>query len=84
MTTKSGLMVGLGETMDEIYGVLEDLRAVACDVVTVGQYLNPIHTDGMKAFILGLRDAGFTNQQIDTMARGNAAKLLGLDDGKPK
>ena len=41
MTTKSGLMVGLGETIDEVYGVLEDLRAAACDVVTVGQYLNP-------------------------------------------
>lgn len=41
MTTKSGLMVGLGEEIDEVQGVLRDLRGVGCDVVTVGQYLNP-------------------------------------------
>ena len=39
--TKSGLMVGLGETMDEIDAVLHDLRSVGCDVLTVGQYLRP-------------------------------------------
>ncbi|MFP4053072.1 MAG: lipoyl synthase [Phycisphaerae bacterium] len=39
--TKSGLMVGLGETMDEIRGVLKDLRAAECDILTVGQYLAP-------------------------------------------
>ena len=39
--TKSGLMLGLGETMDEIDAVLRDLRAVGCDVLTVGQYLRP-------------------------------------------
>jgi hypothetical protein len=44
----------------------------------LGQYLNPIHTDGMKAFILGLREAGFSDQEIDLMSRKNAADLLGL------
>lgn len=39
--TKSGLMLGLGETIDEIDAVLRDLRAVGCDVLTVGQYLRP-------------------------------------------
>jgi lipoic acid synthetase len=39
--TKSGLMVGLGETDDEIDAVLLDLRAVGVDIVTVGQYLRP-------------------------------------------
>ena len=39
--TKSGLMVGLGETDDEISRVLRDLRAAACDIVTIGQYLAP-------------------------------------------
>jgi lipoic acid synthetase len=39
--TKSGLMVGLGETRDEIRHTLADLRAVECDVVTLGQYLQP-------------------------------------------
>jgi len=39
--TKSGLMVGLGETDDEIARVLTDLRAAGVDIVTVGQYLRP-------------------------------------------
>jgi lipoyl synthase len=39
--TKSGLMVGLGETREEIRQVLGDLRAAECDILTVGQYLAP-------------------------------------------
>jgi len=39
--TKSGLMLGLGETLDEVRAVLRDLRAVGCDILTVGQYLAP-------------------------------------------
>jgi lipoic acid synthetase len=39
--TKSGVMVGLGETADELYRTFEDLRSVGCDVLTVGQYLQP-------------------------------------------
>jgi lipoic acid synthetase len=39
--TKSGLMVGLGETRDEVRRLLEDLRASLVDVVTIGQYLQP-------------------------------------------
>ncbi len=39
--TKSGLMVGLGETREEIRRVLGDLRAAECDILTVGQYLAP-------------------------------------------
>jgi len=41
MRTKSGLMVGLGETREEIEDVLKDLRRVACDGITIGQYLAP-------------------------------------------
>ena len=41
MITKSGVMVGLGETTDELYETLSDLRSVGCDVLTVGQYLQP-------------------------------------------
>ena len=39
--TKSGLMVGLGETWDEILAVLADLRRADCDIATIGQYLRP-------------------------------------------
>ena len=41
LITKSGLMVGLGETTDELRQTLSDLRGVGCDVVTIGQYLQP-------------------------------------------
>ncbi len=39
--TKSGLMLGLGETLDEVRGVMRDLRAHGVDIVTLGQYLRP-------------------------------------------
>ena len=41
MKTKSGLMVGLGETKSEVIATLRDLNAVHCDIVTIGQYLSP-------------------------------------------
>jgi lipoic acid synthetase len=41
ITTKSGLMLGLGETVDELLDVLADLRAVGCNILTLGQYLQP-------------------------------------------
>src|SRR5262249_45943660 len=47
--TKSGLMLGLGETTEELLDVFGDLRAVDCDTLTLGQYLAPtlkhIHVD---------------------------------------
>jgi lipoic acid synthetase len=41
LTTKSGLMVGLGETVDEVEETLSDLAAVGVQIVTIGQYLRP-------------------------------------------
>ena len=41
LTTKSGIMVGLGETGEEVEGVMDDLREVDCDILTIGQYLQP-------------------------------------------
>jgi lipoic acid synthetase len=41
MFTKSGLMVGLGETKEEVYQVMDDLRAANVDFLTIGQYLQP-------------------------------------------
>ena len=58
--TKSGIMLGLGETEEEIYQALDDLAAVKCDVVTMGQYLQPtpkhlpvarfVHPDDFKKY----------------------------------
>lgn len=39
--TKSGFMLGLGESEDEVISLLEDLRRVDCDIITIGQYLAP-------------------------------------------
>lgn len=41
MPTKSGLMLGLGETTEEILSVCADLRSVGCEMITIGQYLQP-------------------------------------------
>lgn len=41
MKTKSGLILGMGETIDEAREVMRDLRAVECDILTIGQYLQP-------------------------------------------
>ena len=41
LTTKSGLMLGLGEEWDEIISVMQDIRNVGCDILTLGQYLSP-------------------------------------------
>jgi len=41
LVTKSGLMVGLGETPDEVIAVMHDLRKVGCDILSIGQYLQP-------------------------------------------
>lgn len=58
--TKSGIMLGLGETEDEVYEILHDLKYHGCDVVTLGQYLQPtkmhlevvefIHPDKFRLF----------------------------------
>jgi lipoic acid synthetase len=41
MRTKSGLILGMGETMDEAREVMRDLRSVGCGIMTIGQYLQP-------------------------------------------
>ena len=41
MVTKSGIIVGMGETTDEVVDTMRDLRGVDCDLLTIGQYLRP-------------------------------------------
>lgn len=67
--TKSGLMVGMGEHESEVYHVMEDLRGVDCDFLTIGQYLRPssekfpiyefIHPDQFKAYEARAYELGF-------------------------
>ncbi|PSB15841.1 lipoyl synthase [Phormidesmis priestleyi ULC007] len=50
--TKSGIMVGLGETDEEVRQVIRDLRAVDCDILTIGQYLQPTQKHlGVQSFV---------------------------------
>ena len=59
--TKSGMMVGLGETWDEIAGTMRDLRSVDCDLLTIGQYLRPSAKHAPLGEVVhagGLRGAG--------------------------
>lgn len=50
--TKSGIMAGLGETEQEVRAVMEDLRNVDCDILTIGQYLQPSQKHlGVKDFV---------------------------------
>ncbi|MBV7274073.1 lipoyl synthase [Clostridiaceae bacterium UIB06] len=67
--TKSGFMLGLGETEDDIIGVLKDLREVKCDIVTIGQYLAPsskhhqvieyVHPNSFEKYRIMALDMGF-------------------------
>ncbi len=41
MKTKSGIMAGLGEEFEEVVALMKDLRSVSCDIMTIGQYLQP-------------------------------------------
>jgi lipoic acid synthetase len=71
--TKSGLMLGLGETTDEIFEVLADLRSVGCDLLTLGQYLMPSATSA-DHYLPVVRYV--PPEEFDFL--GNAARKLGF------
>ncbi|MCS7269530.1 MAG: lipoyl synthase [Gemmataceae bacterium] len=70
IVTKSGLMLGLGETRDELFEVLADLRAIECDVITLGQYLAPTLHHSIPV------DRYVPPEEFDEIAR--LARLLGF------
>ncbi len=79
--TKSGLMVGLGETDEEILSVMRDMRAHGIDMLTIGQYLAPsghhlsvkryVHPDTFKMFEAQARDMGFSHAAVGAMVRSS-------------
>jgi lipoic acid synthetase len=79
--TKSGLMLGLGEEIDEVRDVLRDLRAHDCDMITIGQYLQPsrahlpvvrfVHPDEFAELAGFGRSLGFTNVASAPMVRSS-------------
>ncbi|HYP68187.1 MAG TPA: lipoyl synthase [Thiobacillaceae bacterium] len=79
--TKSGLMLGLGETDDEILDVLGDMRAHAIDMLTLGQYLQPskdhlpvkrfVSPEDFKVFEQRAGELGFTNAACGPLVRSS-------------
>jgi lipoyl synthase len=75
IATKSGIMVGLGETDDEILGVLRDLRAHGVDMLTIGQYLQP--TPGHLPVLRYVQPARFKDYEREALAMGFAHAACG-------
>jgi lipoic acid synthetase len=79
--TKSGLMVGLGETDEEILEVMRDLRAHNVDMLTIGQYLTPsgdhlpvrryVHPDTFRMFEAAAVEMGFMHAAVGAMVRSS-------------
>ena len=79
--TKSGLMVGLGETDDEILQVMRDMRRHHIDMLTIGQYLAPsahhlpvrryVHPDTFKMFGAEAAKMGFAHAAVGAMVRSS-------------
>ena len=79
--TKSGLMVGLGETDEEILDVMRDMRAHNLEMLTIGQYLAPsghhipvrryVHPDVFKMFEAKAYEMGFTHAAVGAMVRSS-------------
>jgi lipoyl synthase len=81
MTTKSGLMVGLGERQEEVLEVMRDLRTVSCDILTIGQYLQPtkehlpvdryVHPDEFRSYTVSGQEMGFAVVQSGPLVRSS-------------
>ncbi|AEG91421.1 lipoyl synthase [Ramlibacter tataouinensis] len=79
--TKSGLMVGLGETDEEILEVMRDMRAHGIDMLTIGQYLAPstshlpvrryVHPDTFRMFEAKAYEMGFSHAAVGAMVRSS-------------
>jgi len=79
--TKSGIMLGLGETEEELLQAIRDLRASDCDILTLGQYLQPtlkhlpvveyVHPDKFAEYKVIAEDMGFTHVASGPMVRSS-------------
>jgi lipoic acid synthetase len=79
--SKSGLMLGLGETESEVIAAMEDLRAAQCDILTLGQYLSPspahhpvfeyVHPDAFKKMEKIGYDLGFLEVNAGPLVRSS-------------
>ncbi len=97
--TKSGLMVGMGETDDEILATMRDMRAHGIDMLTLGQYLQPsaghlsvlryVHPDTFATFEREAYAMGFRHAAVGALVRSSyhadkqAEEVLGSAEGTP-
>ena len=98
MFTKSGIMVGLGETREEVMQVMDDMRSAGIDFITIGQYLQPtrkhaavdrfVHPDEFKSYETMARAKGFLMVSSSPLTRSshhageNFAKLKAAREAK--
>ena len=66
--TKSGVMVGLGETQDELLSTFQDLRKVGCQILTIGQYLRP--TDAHAPMVRYYHPSEFRHLKVEALDMG--------------
>jgi lipoic acid synthetase len=81
LRSKSGVMLGLGESFDEVVETMEDLRSVGCQVVTLGQYLQPtpkhlpvaefVHPDTFAKLEAIGQDMGFRHVESGPLVRSS-------------
>lgn len=81
MTTKSGIMVGLGEIRDEVIQLMRDLRDVGCDLMTIGQYMQPtpdhlpvqeyVHPDQFEEYKYISQQLGFKHVESGPLVRSS-------------
>jgi lipoyl synthase len=81
LITKSGFMVGLGETDEEVMELMKDLSSVNCDIITIGQYLRPtkshlpvqryVHPDQFKEYKRTGMEMGFRHVESGPLVRSS-------------
>jgi lipoyl synthase len=94
LTTKSGIILGLGETADEVRGAITDLRAVGVDILTVGQYLRPTpqhlpvarwwHPDEFAALGAFARALGFAHVEAGPLVRSSYHAAAGMPGARTR
>ena len=88
--SKTGIMVGLGETEDEVLSAMDDLIAVGCDILTIGQYLQPsrehiavaefIHPDQFEKYRRTGLEKGFKYVASGPLVRSSYNAIEGMEE----
>jgi lipoic acid synthetase len=93
LTTKSGIILGMGEEPDEVRGAIADLRSVGVDILTVGQYLRPTelhlpvarwwHPDEFAALGVYAESLGFAHVEAGPLVRSSYHAKRAVDAADP-